>query len=121
MASLEKGAGIRSPVLLVKINCYKIAALILEQRIDADNKRTSPIIASRQVPANNLVRNGQKTTIGTVCALDPRFLTDASYPFICASWLVPCPPGLSAFEANRINVLSPSKQGSKQRDFGAYG
>jgi hypothetical protein len=93
-----------------------MAAFVLEHGIDADDKVAPPIIASQEVPADNLIGQGKKATVGTVCALDPWLLTDAPHPFICTSWLVACPPGLSAFKTNRINIFSPAKQGPEQRN-----
>jgi hypothetical protein len=112
-ASLKKGAGILPPVLSIKVNGKKVAAFVQQHRIDADDESASPIIASRQVPADHFVRYGEETTVGTIGALNPRLFTNASHPLVRAGWLVACPPGLSAFKTNRINILSPAKQGSE--------
>ena len=93
-----------------------MAALVLKHGIDADDEVAPAIIASRQVPANYFFRYCQKATIGTVRAFNPGLLTDTPHPFICASWLVACPPSLPAFKTQWINILSPAEQGSKQRD-----
>src|SRR5689334_12077815 len=87
-ACLEKGASVLSPVLPIKVNRQKMAVLVQKHGIDAHDKAAPPIIISRQVPTNNLIRYGKKTTVGTICALDPWLLANASHPFIGASRLV---------------------------------
>lgn len=59
----------------------------------------------------------RKRTIGT---FDSQLLTNASNPFVCASWSIPGSAGVSAFETNGVNIRPAPEQRAKQLDFGNW-
>ena len=55
-----KGTGIFAPADLVEIYGKEEAGLVLQQRIDACDKRLTISIVARQVPANDVVSHSNR-------------------------------------------------------------
>jgi hypothetical protein len=82
----------------------------------AGYKRLACVVVSRQVPADDVVGDWEKASVATFRALDPRFLTHATDPFIRARGGVTRFAGLSALEASRIDVFSATEEGPEDGD-----
>ena len=80
--------------------------------------RTKLSGAAGQVPADDVIGHGEKSTMGAFGAFDARLFADTTHPFVRAGGCVPRLAGLPALEAARIDVVAPTKQGSKERNLG---
>ena len=83
-ARLEKRARILTPVRSVQIDRDEKARLIRQHRIHAQPEVAALRIAARQMPADDLVGDRQKTAVGAIRAFDPRLLAHAPHPFVAA-------------------------------------
>ena len=83
-APFEKGLGIFLPVRLVEVDGQEEARLIQEQRVNARDEGLTVTILAGQVPSDDLVGDGEKSTMGTLRALDTRLFADASHPLVGA-------------------------------------
>ena len=73
------------------------------------------------MPSNHLIGDWNKTLVRTIGAPDSRLLTDASNPFVCASWRVAASTGSSTLEPDGENVRSPAKQRPEELDLSLRG
>jgi hypothetical protein len=110
VAGTQKRGGVILPPRLVEVDCEEEARLVEQQGVHTSNEGLSFGIASRQVPADDVVGDRQEAAVGAFRTLDSRLLTDASDPFIRASRRVPGSPGLAAFETSRVHVLAATKE-----------
>ena len=109
-ALLKECHRITLPVFAVKVYRQKEACFVLQHGIDADHKIQTPILTPRKMPADDGIRDREKTTIGTVRAFDLRFLTNATHPFIGAGGGITGFAGLSALETAGIDILSAPEE-----------
>jgi hypothetical protein len=117
-ACLQDGCGVSLPIGLVEIGGQEKAAFILQHRIHADDEIAAGRILSRQVPADDVVRDRQEVTVLAIGTLDAWLVAEANSPLVDARRLVTGLAALAALEAPRIDVLTSTKQGTKQSDLG---
>ena len=117
-AGLEKSRNIVAPPRFVEINSEEEAGLVLQQRIDAGDKWLSAGVMAGQMPANHVVGHRQEAAVGTLSALDTRFLADTTHPFVRTSGRIPGLPGLPTLESTGVHVFASPKQGPEESDLG---
>src|SRR5260370_41628423 len=102
------------PFFPVEVHRQKVTGLVLQNGIEAHDKIEAPIVMPRKMPADHFVSDLKKAAVRTIRAFDPRFLADATNPFICTCRRITGFPGLPALEATRINILpAPEKRPKK--------
>jgi hypothetical protein len=106
--------GISQPVLLIEIDRQETTSLIQEHRIDTSHEWLPNIIASHQVPANNLIGHWQELPMHTIRTLYTWLLTNPRHPLMSTSRSVPALASPQTLKPPRINVLPSSKQRSKK-------
>ena len=62
-ASVHESPSVINIVLLVKIDCKKMAMLVLKHWIDADDEGVPPSVHTPQMHFDNLIRDGQEVPI----------------------------------------------------------
>ncbi|HEY0372862.1 MAG TPA: hypothetical protein VGD79_12715 [Thermoanaerobaculia bacterium] len=120
-AGLHERTRILAPAPLVEIDREKRTRLIAEHGIDSRDERLPFIVASRQMPADHVIGNGQETLVMTRGASDPRLLTDPSHPFVATSRRISGLSGFPALEPARIDIVASAKEGTEQRDLRVCG
>ena len=73
------------------------------------------------MPPNRFVSYGKKTLVGAFGTFDSGFFADPLDPFISAHWRIAGLARLPAFEAARVNIFAPTKQGTEEGNFGLGG
>ena len=112
----KKCRGILAPAALVEIDSQEKAGLVLKQRVDAGDERLSLGVATRQVPANDVVCDRKEPTVGTFSAFDARLLAEASNPLVGTCGRVPRPASRAALESPRVHVVAASEERPKKGD-----
>ena len=79
------------------------------------------IVLTPQMPPNRIVSYGKKTLVGTFGTFDSGLFADSLNPFITTHRRITGPARLAAFEAARVNVFAPTKQGTEEGNFGLGG
>mgnify|MGYP003339919884 CR=1 FL=1 len=94
--SLQRGVELQSPtrlqerrrvvlpVGLVEVGGEEVARFVWEQRVHAGDERLVMLVFAREMPANHVIRYGQKATVRALGALDPRLFADATDPLVRA-------------------------------------
>ena len=118
MTRLEKGSCVFAPVSPVEIHGKEEERFVLQQRVNARDKRLAVGIVAGEVPVDDLIGDRKESPMGTFRALDARLLADASNPLIATRGCVTRFPGFSALESSRINIVSSAKEGTKEPDLG---
>jgi len=75
---LHEGLGILPPVGLIEIGREKIAAVVAQERIDADSLLPS------QMVIDHLIGHRQQLSLVAIAAFHPGFMADAGFPLIAA-------------------------------------
>jgi hypothetical protein len=73
---------------------------------------------TRQVPADYVIGQWEKTAVWAVAALDARLFADSSDPLVGAGRRVSGLASFPALEAARVDVFTASKKRTKQGDLG---
>ncbi len=66
---------------------------------------------------HDLLADRQPCLMRAIPALDTRLFAHPAHPLIPTRRRIPRPPCFPALKPTRINVLSPTKQRAKERDF----
>jgi hypothetical protein len=119
-AAFEAGCRVLPPAALVEIDGQEPAGLVRQQRIDTGHERLSAGIRAREVPADDLVGQRQKSAVRAVGAFDARLLANAADPFVRARGRIAVLAGPAALEAARIDVLAAAEQRAEQPDIGLH-
>ena len=107
------------PLVLVEIE--EIAAFVLEHRVDPGHERVRRVAVTRQVPPDDVVRDGEELAVWAVAVLHPRLLADPAHPLVSTGRRVSGLAGLSALEAAGVDVVSTTEEGAEQRDLRGRG
>jgi hypothetical protein len=78
-AGAHEGASVLAPLRVVEVHGQEVAAVVLQQRIDADS------VAAGQVVVDDGLIERQELPVGTVGALDGRLGAHAGPPLVGAS------------------------------------
>ena len=113
-ACVEESAGVFLPVLLVEIGRQEMTRLVLKHRINAHDEIPALTISSGKMPSNDFIGDWNKTPVWAIGTPDSRLLTDASNPFVCASWRITGLSSSLALEPDGKNIRSPAKQRPEQ-------
>ena len=103
-------------MLLVQIHGQEEAGFVPEHRIDTHDEGAAIIIPAGKMPANHLMSDWEKTTMGTFGTLDPGLFAKDPNPLIGTRGLVAGLAGPAALETARINVIAPAKERAKEND-----
>jgi hypothetical protein len=114
--SVKKRRSSVTPAGLVEIDGKEEAGLVLKQRVDARDEGLSLGVATRQVPANDVVRDRKEPTARTFSAFDAWLLAHATDPLVGACGRVPRPARLAALEPPRVHIFATSEERPKKRD-----
>jgi hypothetical protein len=117
----QKGGRVFSPASFVKVDCHEEARFISEQRIDASDERLTRVVATRQVPSDDVIGDRQESLMGTFAAFDTWLLADASHPFVGACRCVAGFARLAILEAPWVDVVASTKERPEERDLGFWG
>jgi hypothetical protein len=80
---LEERHRIVVPVRLVEIDGKEPAHFILQQWVHTHSDEWLPsVVVSREVPANDIIGDGEEPTMLTVGTLDARLLADPAHPLV---------------------------------------
>ena len=120
-ASFQKRGDIVLPCCFVKIGGQEETGFIQKHWINAHDEITAMVVLTPQMPPNRIVSYGKKTLVGTFGTFDSGFFADSLDPFITTHWRIAGPARLAAFEAARVNIFAPTKQGTEEGDFGLGG
>ncbi len=106
------------PRLTVKVDRQEPAAIIGENRIDADDEFVAAIRSrsgrASEMLRNNIVIDRDKGLVRTVAALHFRFLADTRNPFVSTSWAKSFLAGLCVLPSPWEDVGSAAKQASEK-------
>ena len=117
-ATRRKSSGIRWPILLIEIDGQKEAGFVAQQRVNAHDEVVPSLILSREMQADDLRGDGQKTLMQTSRALNPGLLADARQPLVTTRGRVTRFPRLATYEPPGIDILTTPKKLAKQSNFG---
>jgi len=106
----EESLRVLPPVRFVEINREEEAGLVLEHRVDADDKFAAKLVMSGEVISNHIVGDREEALIRALRALDSWFLANASYPLVAADGGVAGFASLSTLEPAWVDIVSAAKQ-----------
>jgi hypothetical protein len=79
------------------------------------------VVLTPKMPPNRVVSYRKKTLVGAFGTFDSGLFADSLNPFITTHRRIAGPARLAAFEAARVNIFTPTKQGTEEGDFGLGG
>ncbi len=79
-AGLHESLGIPPPVGLIEVSREKIAAVIAQERVDANG------LLPGQMVVDHLVGDWKQKALVTVTTFDSRFFAETRLPLIAAGW-----------------------------------
>ena len=113
---VEKRRRVLPPAGLVEIDGQEEARLVLKQRIDPCDKRLPHVVTAGQVPANDLIGDGQEASMEALGALDARLLADTAHPLVGARGGVAGLAGLAVFESTGVDVVAAAEERPEESD-----
>ena len=81
-ASVHESPSVINIVLLVKIDCKKMAMLVLKHWIDADDEGVPPSVHTPQMHLDDLIRDGHENTVGAFSTFCLRLVANSMPPFV---------------------------------------
>ena len=109
-ACCYKGRRILLPTFFVKIDGQQKTGLVQEHGIKTHDEITTPVITSGEMPADDLVRDRQKSPVWANSTFNPSLVAEPLDPFIGTGWLITAFAGFTTFKSKRINILPTAKQ-----------
>lgn len=113
---VKKGRSVFAPAGLVEVDGEEEAGFVPKQRVDAGDEGLSLGVATRQVPANDVVSDRKEPTVGTFSAFDARLLADATNPLVGTGGRVTGSARFSALKSPGVHVVAASEQRPEQGD-----
>ena len=108
-----EGAHILAPGLPVEVHGQEPAGVVLEQRVEPQH------VAALQVTEELGVVERQERLVRAFTAADPRLLTHAAHPLVCARGCVAPLPGPAVLPAARKDIRPTPEQAWKRATFSA--
>ena len=109
------------PRRFVEIGRQEETGFIQQHWIDAHDEIAAMVVLTPQMPPNRIVSYGKKTLVRTFGTFDSGLFADSLDPFITTGRRIAGPARLAAFEAARVNIFAPTKQGTEEGNFGLSG
>ena len=109
-ACCYKGRRILPPTFFVKIDGQQKTGLVQEHGIETHDEITTPVITSGEMPADDLVRDRQKSPVWANSTFNPSLIAEPLDPFIGTGRLITAFAGFTTFKSKRINILKREKK-----------